>query len=154
MRTGGAEERGTNPLVCRQWRGLYQFMYRSAQGLFISIARPSESTGDQRICPSSFCLRCENPIPLLSSPVLRRSQDILCMYTSFIFPPTFQLVELELGWCKPAHPLQRWTHYETITIAWRPKSRVKTHKSPPSQDCHSAQMKSNLMRAILFKGVW
>lgn len=128
MRTDEAEERGTNPLVCCQRCGLYQFVYRSAQGLFISITRPSTSTGDQRIHSSSFCLGCKNSIPLQSrNTVTRYSMHI---HKLFIFSPTFQLVELDLGWCKPAHPLQRCVYYETITRERQPRSLLKMHKSP------------------------
>lgn len=42
--------------------------------------------------------------------------NILYSDTSFIFPPTFQLVKLDLGCRKPAHLLQRRMHYETIII--------------------------------------
>lgn len=78
--------------------------------------------------PPAWVLNATIPIPIL--------QSCIGFKISYVYKQAlsshqrFQLVELDLGWCKPAHPLQRRTYYETITIVWQSKSLVKTHKSP------------------------
>lgn len=119
---------GTNPpLVCCQ-RCLYQFVYGSEPwSLYfdcrrVRIDRISADTFSQLPPGNSIPLQSCGPAMVMRYPLHRR--ELYLLY------PTFQLVELDVGWCKPAQPQQRWIYYGTIIMVWQPRSRVEMHKSP------------------------
>lgn len=137
MRTGEAEERGTNlpPSAASGAACTSSCCALPKVSLFQMPDRPNRPEIGGHILPAfawdarirSLC----SPAMVIRYPVRTDTHTHARTNThAFIFSPTFQLVELDLGWCKPAHPLQRCVYYGTITKERQPRPHLKMHKSP------------------------
>lgn len=132
MRTGEARESGARTLlVRRQWCGLYTSSCADLpQVSLFQLSRWSDRAGISRyLLPASVCENWILPAALrCSSNILSPSART---HPSFIFLPMSQLVELDLGWCKPARPPTAtdtlWNNYNGPTAEINQKN---TRKSP------------------------
>lgn len=148
MRTGEAVESvARTPLVRCQWCGSYTSSCADLpQVSLFQLPRWSDRAGISRfLLPASAC---ENwIIPAASWCSWNILSPFARTHTSFIFLPTSQLVELDLGWCKPARPP---TATDTL---WNNYNDPTNPQIPPSQHRQCAVWGKNLMRTYSLRGM-
>lgn len=91
------ERRHESPLVCCQWCGLYQFMYRSSpRSLYFNCQSVRIDRRSVDMFLQLLPRMQESDPPFLQSCI---GHKISYVYNTraLSFPPTFQLVELDLG---------------------------------------------------------